>query len=306
MPAYFESPAHRIDVLGGIVSGTLPLKYAYAGSAAHTHSMLARSGGYLSVIGPTSLEAQAWGCLPPGSRPSALAEIGPGNGVHTNALLGDLQARGAPVRRYLGLDFSETLLSLCSKRLAAAGSPNPIVHTGVWDVESGPTSLIHEWRRGGEPIVVGLFGQTIGNVEDASTTLANVHDSLEPGDTLVLTLALRRHDEPSARALAPYRSGLFHDAVLEPMRAAGIAAGDMDLRMSFLDDTVVGEVELRREVTIDGHRLAAGHRVRCFRSRRFVPDQVPQLLDRAYWSTRAVVFDDEMEHAVVIGARKAG
>jgi hypothetical protein len=35
-PAFFESGSHRRDVVNGVTSGSLPLRYAYAGSAAPT------------------------------------------------------------------------------------------------------------------------------------------------------------------------------------------------------------------------------------------------------------------------------
>jgi len=307
MDAFFESASHERDVINGIISGVLPLKYAYAGSAARTHDRLARSDGYLSVIGSAVAEADALMRLAPAVRLlSALVEIGPGNGEHTTALLTHLRTRGAPIRRYLGLDFSATLLAVCRDRLATTPGPDVRVSTGIWDIEAGPSPLIHRWREASDPIVVGLFGQTLGNVESASDTLANIHGSMMTGDVLVVTLALWQEGQAEEDILAPYRTTVFRHAVLEPLRAAGVAAEQVDLRIAVSDMTVIGEAVFRSPVTVGGCVLGAGHTVRCFRSRRFEAVGVPTLLDRTHWSGPLVAFDDEGRHAVVVGTKRSG
>ena len=304
--ASFENPAHRVDVVAGIAAGVVPLKYAYAGSAAHTHDRLARSPGYLDVVGPAALEADALGSLMPYAElPSSLVEIGPGNGVRTAALLLNLCTRGAMVRRYLALDFSGTLLTLCKSQLIEAFGQRLTVHTGVWDMESGPSRLIDEWRAGNGPLVVGLLGQTLGNVENATETLRNIHASTSAGDVLVVTVALLG-EQPVDDVLAPYQTMVFRAAVLEPLLAAGVAAEDIELHVRLIDATVVAEVAFRSPATVGGHVIAAGHTVRCFRSQRFEARHVPALFDQAQWRLRRVLVDDENGHAVVICARKAG
>lgn len=303
---YFENAEHRADVVAGIVAGIVPLKYAYAGSAARSHDQLARSHGYLDVVGSAALEADALGCLMPYAElPPGLVEIGPGNGMRTVGLLSHLWDRGAPVRRYLALDFSRTLLAICRHELASAVAGRLTVQTGVWDMESGPSPLIDEWRVDGNPIVVGLLGQTLGNVESTVETLAYIYASMTPGDVLVVTLALVG-EQPVENILAPYRTPMFRDAVLEPLLATGIAPDDIELQLSVTDATVIGEVVFRSATTVGPHAIEAGHKVRCFRSQRFDAGQLPALFDQKRWSLRRIVFDDENAHAVVICARKSG
>jgi L-histidine Nalpha-methyltransferase len=305
--AFFESPLHERDVVNGIISGTLPLKYAYTGSAARTHDLLARSDGYLNVIGSAVTEADTVAGLAPHERfQSALVEIGPGNGAHTTALLTRLRARGTPIRRYLGLDFSSTLLAICQGRLLKTFVSELSVDTGVWDIETAPSPLLGEWRESPDPIIVALFGQTLGNVESVVDTLSNIHESMVAGDVLIVTITLLRDGEPEDEILAPYRTSVFLEAVLEPMRAAGVAADQVDLRVTLADSTVIGEAVLRAPVELAGCQLGAGHTVRCFLSRRFDATQVPNLFDRTHWSCRPVVIDDDGRHAVVVGMRLSG
>jgi L-histidine Nalpha-methyltransferase len=91
---YFENSSHRESVIRCIGDGVLPLKFAYAGSAAHTHDRLARSEGYQSVVGLVSHEVDV--LLADGFPVEALTrmvEIGPGNGMHTVAFLRLLGSR---------------------------------------------------------------------------------------------------------------------------------------------------------------------------------------------------------------------
>jgi L-histidine N-alpha-methyltransferase len=303
---FFESEAHRAEVIAGIAAGIVPLKYAYAGSAAMTHDQLARTDGYRGVVGSAALEADALGCLMPyPALPRELVEIGPGNGQRTVALLSHLRDRGAVLDRYLALDFSGTLLDMCRHQLATAMDRQFAVHTGVWDVESGPSTLIDDWRADGRPVVVGLLGQTLGNVESAIDTLVHLYSSMAPGDVLIVTLALVG-EQPAEEILAPYRTTLFRDAVLEPLLATGIAPQDVEFQVSLSDATVIGEVVFRAHTTIGPHVIAAGHKVRCFRSQRFEAAHLPAMFDQKRWSLRRIVFDDENVHAVVICARKSG
>jgi L-histidine N-alpha-methyltransferase len=306
-PAFFEIPAHETDVINGIVTGHLPLKYAYAGSAAHTHDKLARSSGYRSVIGSHSHEMWALGrYLPYAKLPSSVVEIGPGNGAHSVALLSNLLHAGAPLRRYLGLDFSDTLVTLSRGRIANSLGDCLVVDSGRWDVEAAPSTVIDEWRTDAEAVLIGLFGQTIGNVEDPIKTFTHIYDSSSPGDVLVVTVALLGKDAGPDEVLAPYRTEVFRDAVVEPLRAARIAAEDMELRLNFVDGTVIGDVVLRSPVIVGGHPLAVGHRVRCFRSRRFTAAQVRDLFDRSNWSVEHMAINVQNDHAVIIGRHKNG
>ncbi|MFF5218649.1 L-histidine N(alpha)-methyltransferase [Micromonospora sp. NPDC000442] len=279
----------------------MPLKFAYAGSAAHTHDAYARSAGYLSMLTSARHEADALvatGVVAAGAL--ALAEIGPGNGGRSRAFLDRLADRGLPCQRYLALDFSETLLGLACARLARFAGDRMSVDSHVWDIEHGTSGSVERWRVGPGPVVGCLLGHTLGNVESPVEVLANIHDALRTGDVLLLSVALGAAGCPAPdTALAPYRSPEFRDAALQPLLAAGLAEADLEFALSWRDDVVVGEAVLRRSVCLDGVPLPAGHRIRCFQSRRFRTRDVIVAVGEAGWQVRDAVQAPGGTHLVV-------
>ncbi|WBB53991.1 L-histidine N(alpha)-methyltransferase [Verrucosispora sp. WMMD573] len=284
----------------------MPLKFAYAGSAAHTHDTYASSADYLSMLTAAHHEADALisaGMLAVGAL--TVAEIGPGNGGRSRAFLERLGSRGRPCRRYLALDFSETLLGIACARLTRFAGDRMSVDSHVWDIECGTSCAVERWRAGTAPVVGCLLGHTLGNVEQPVRVLANIRDALCVGDVLLLSVALApRHTATADAVLAPYRSPEFREAALQPLLAAGLAGADLDFALTWHDDVVVGEAVLRRPARLDDGELAAGHRIRCFQSRRFRPRDVIVAVEEAGWQVRAVAYAPGDAHLVVTAARR--
>jgi L-histidine Nalpha-methyltransferase len=306
---FFENSGHGESVLRCISEGVLPLRYAYAGSAAYTHDRLAGSDDYRSVIGSVELELRAFGSDGfPSAALSRVVEIGPGNGVHTVALLRSLAARGQPTRSYLGLDFSATLLGLACERIREAFGGKVSLQSAVWDMEAGPSARIERWRVGlgrDGPVVACLLGHTLGNVDSGEQVLGNIHRSLRAGDVLAVGVTLRPHGDDHAAVLAPYQTDAFRAAAIEPLRAAGIAADDLDFGVHYADGAVIGEAVFVRKVRVGPMLVPAGHVLHCFFSRRFALSEVLTMLERTGFQLRTAVADDAREHAVVIAAHAA-
>ncbi|PZG13156.1 hypothetical protein C1I95_24285 [Micromonospora craterilacus] len=288
-----------------IRAGRVPLKFAYAGSAAYTHDTYARSAGYLSMLTSARHEADALitaGVVAAGAL--AVAEIGPGNGGRSRAFLARLANRGRPCRRYLALDFSETLLGIACARLARFAGDRMSVDSGVWDIECDASGSVERWRRGPAPVVGCLLGHTLGNVEHPAAALANIGAALRPDDVLLLSVAVGPPDESAAVVLAPYRSPEFRAAALQPLLAAGLPDATLEFVLSWRDGVAIGEAVLRRPVSMDGATLAAGHRIRCFQSRRFRPHDVIADVGDAGWQIRDAVSAPGGNHLVVTASRR--
>ncbi|MFG1777554.1 L-histidine N(alpha)-methyltransferase [Micromonospora sp. NPDC049048] len=298
--SHFESDRHRRAALAAIRVGRIPLKYAYAGSAAYTHDAYARSGGYLSMLASARYEAEALiATRGPGVDRLAVAEIGPGNGGRSSAFLGRLTSLGHPCRRYLALDFSATLLAIACARLARFAGAGMSVDSHVWDIEAGASGGVERWRPERDAVIVCLLGHTLGNVERPTATLANIRASLRRGDVLVLSVVVARPGEAADEVLAPYRSRQFRDAALEPLLAAGLSDADLDFVVRWHDATVTGEAVLRRPAALDGACLPAGHRVRCFQSRRFHHLDVIAAVRDAGWHIRDAASAPGGNHLVI-------
>ncbi|GIE99676.1 L-histidine N(alpha)-methyltransferase [Paractinoplanes rishiriensis] len=300
--AYFERPGHRHAVEQGIVDGKLPLKFAYAGSAAHTHDRLARHEGYQAVTGAAANVRETFRSAGLDEVP-AIVEIGPGNGLNSMTILRRLGDAKRPPRMLLGLDFSETLLGMAEANFRR--ELGEVSFTGhVWDVEAEPTAAVDSWRPPETPVPVLLLGNTIGNFEQPSAALGHVRRSMRMGDTLVIGATLRR-DGINARSMTePYRNATFTEAALEPLHACGVSPADVCFTVDYIDDEVVGFAVLRRGLNILGHELPPGHRVRCFVSHRFTPDHIHSIVRAAGLVVGVSRIDEAANHIVVTAAKE--
>jgi L-histidine N-alpha-methyltransferase len=283
--AFFENARHHSLVLGGLVCGRLPLKFAYAGAGAHLHAAYAASSDYRQLMAAAHdadavLRARLTGHLAGG-----LVDIGPGTGTRTSRLLTRLDELGHPCHRYLGVDFSTEMLHLSRCRLAADGT-RAACTSHVWDVEESATAQVGRWRLAA-PLLACLLGNTLGNLEQPRAALDNIRRSLRPGDALLATVLAV--PSPGEDPLAGYRSAVFRRSVLAPLHAVGVRDADLVLRLE--DDSVVGEAVIPGPVQLPGLRLPAGHRIRCFRSRRFSAATVRAAFESSGWSVHSVVPD---------------
>lgn len=302
---WLEQDGHLHQILDHVRSGYLPLKYAYAGSAAFTHDALARTAGYAEVIGSAQHEADVLASARPFGLPEQIVEVGPGNGVHTAAWFDTAggTARGSFGRRYLGVDFSATLLALAAKTLRAH-RPEVEVSTERWDLEGRPTSHIESWRRGPGPVLACLLGHTLGNLEDPHKALRNLAFSLRAGDTLLVSLTLFRPGADEDAILDPYRSETFTAAVLEPLRAAAFADSDLRLELRLVGRTVIGQAHVMQPTTVAGRSFAQSTVIRCFTSTRFLPEEALSLLSPLNgWTTAHWAVDDGGTHMAIVARR---
>jgi len=233
--------------------------------------------------------------------PLQIAEIGPGNGVHSAAFLTEIANGAAAASRYLAIDFSQTLLQMASRRITETCGEYIDVATALWDVEQSECGLIDEWRTGGEPIVICLLGNTIGNVEDPVDVLHNIAASAREGDLLLISVTLTSPSRGSRYALAPYETEVFEAAVLEPFVMAGISRESLKLALSVADDAVEGVVQVVDPISFEGVEVAEGEQIRCFVSRRFTESMVGPLLMKSGWEPQYQA--DSGDHLVVAAVR---
>ena len=323
---FLEDPAHGELILAHADSGLLPLKYAYAGSAAFTHAALASTEGYHAVVGTAELEVRALmkavrGAAPP----TQVAEIGPGTGEHTLAFLSLLQEAAAAERargiaefslspddarpagiRYLGLDFSSTLLTVAQECLARGLAVGGVrfggldVRTAAWDLERGRTERVARWRRETGPVLMCLLGHTLGNLGDPVAALRHLAASARPGDLLLVGLTLYPQDASPDAILAPYLNDVFAAAVLEPLRAAEFGAEDVSFEVRRRGRAVVGDVTFARRVDRSGHTYRPGPKVQCFFSTRFLPSEGLEIVRQAGWTVQSYAIDQPAEHLAIV------
>jgi len=302
--SYFENPVHHVDLVKSISSGAVPLKYAYAGSAAFTHDRYASTADYAGMMANAVSESDT--LLSAGVEDLAahsVAELGPGNGLHSIAFLRSLSERGRIFRRYLAMDFSATLLGIATARLRESFDHDFLVDTTVWDVEEQQSLCVERWRTGEKGVLVCMLGHTLGNFEDPAQALHNLGVGLRDGDILLVSVLLRPSPAFMESALTAYRADAFRCAALEPLLAAGLNLTDLDLTLRYDDSAVVGEVTLLRDARLDDMDLPGGHHFRCFLSRRFGRDEVVRLIEQTGWSIRAAQVDETDHHMTVVAAR---
>ncbi|MBV1849995.1 L-histidine N(alpha)-methyltransferase [Catellatospora tritici] len=299
--SYFESEHHREEFRKHLARRTVPVKFAFAGSGALTYEALANSDGYQEVVGELDFELDALFGQTGLGQGSAdqVCEVGPGNGLHTAALLAALTARGLAPSRYLCLDFSQDLLTIVNRPLAKFPME---FRSDVWDFESGATGSIARWRRKDEPVLGLMLGHTIGNPVDPLSVLRNMRDSLNPGDLILISVALLPERADEARILSPYRNETFTNAAIEPLRAAGIPSELIRFDLCLRDVDVIGDAIITGNVTAMGIDIAAGERIRCFKSRRFRGAEFGRLVEAAGWTVTRQAQDGTAEHGAILAS----
>jgi L-histidine N-alpha-methyltransferase len=300
-PSFFESDEHRRLFLDHLKRRDLPLKFAYAGSAAYTHDELAKTASYRVVAGEAKTEARLLaGHQVPTTEPLQLAEIGPGNGTHSAILIKELGVWApGPVTRYLALDFSRNLLNLAVRAISSSTTADVRVH--VWDVESGPTEAVGTWRTPGR-VVALLLGSTLGNLHDPVVALRHLRASVEKGDLLLMGAALLPTPVDERQILQPYEQPVFRAAALEPLRAIGIDTDDCGFRVWLDGATVRADALLTKAVRVDGLMVERGTRIRCFQSRRFTRAELEIALQEAAWQPLSHVAAENKAQMTILAA----
>jgi len=287
-----------------IEAGHVPLKFAYAGSAAYTHDQYANTIAYTDMMASAAEESgtlvSSGLCRSP---VHSVAEVGPGNGLHSVALLRHLAALGVPVNRYLGMDFSATLLNITCTRLRQCFGTELVVDAKIWDIEDQSSMCVEHWRIGTDALLVCLLGHTLGNTEDPAQALTNLRTSLRDDDILLASVLLRRAVPPAEQDFAAYRTAEFRQAALEPLLAAGLDPRDLEFTVRYENDAFIGEALLLRDARLQHANLSSGFRVRCFLSRRFDAPSVLRMFEQTGWSVRTAALDVPSDHMTVVALR---
>jgi L-histidine N-alpha-methyltransferase len=300
--SFLEDATHRRSLLDGIAGGSVPLKFAYAGSAAYTHCSYAETTDYVGTDFPAKQEFTT--LIESGMCAGGIAdvvEVGPGDGVRTVDLLEHLRGACLGVSRYLALDFSATLLDLVGRRVRERIGLGLGLASHVWDMEDAtPSPVVERWRSGDSPVLTCLLGHTLGNLEDPAQAMRNLAALLRPGDLLLASVLLR---PPSAPMSDGYHTEAFRRAALEPMVAAGIALDDMKFSVEYRDHAFIGEVTLLHGTRLGDTVLPPGHTFRCFMSRRFDGNSVVRLFEQSGWLVPTAIVDQGGDHMTIVASR---
>lgn len=267
---FFECSEHLDAALTALSARKVPLKFAYAGSAARTHFQLARSAGYQHVNWPIAGEATAARGLAPG-RKLRLVEFGPGTGHHSAHLLAELVDE-LNAQRYIGVDFTRGLF-VGAAHLIKQAAPELLVTFTCCDLEAEP-ALMPDPPNDSLTLFL-VLGGLIANVDSPEQTLRNIRESLEAGDVGLISVPGYRAGVSAEDYIAPYQSISFRKAALEPLCALGLKVDEDQLNVRW--DRVAREVVATVDVNIDGER----QEIHCFRSRRFIPDRFEAVLTAA-------------------------
>ncbi|HUI56447.1 MAG TPA: L-histidine N(alpha)-methyltransferase [Bryobacteraceae bacterium] len=113
--------------------------------------------------------------------PSAVAELGSGNGIKTRPILESLRRRERVV--YYPIDLSTTALAKCSLELGPLGTVAPIEKSYL----EGMCEVVAR-RAAGQTLLVLFLGSTIGNFEPEAAIdfVYALRSQLQAGDALLL------------------------------------------------------------------------------------------------------------------------
>lgn len=273
----FESERQCSDFLSSLVEGYVPLKFAYVGSAAHTHDLLASTEGYAAIVGSVKEEIRVLsdGLLQSGEKvPLNLVELGPGNGRHTGAFISELSSV-LPFSKFELMDYSKTLVELASQRLSEV-HPSVEFNTSQIDLEDCSSDL--DFGQGDDPTLILMFGNTLGNVESWKESLGHLFDGMRPNDILFTSYAVYDPKVDPSVYLDGYRTDELRNAALEPLVMTGADSASVEFVVSFDAEqlAIVGKATFLAETVISCSdmevRQSSGSSVRCFLSRRFLPD----------------------------------
>ena len=299
----FETNQHAREFWQALKNSVVPLKFAYTGSAAFTHNVLAKQASYKQVAGETAIEIEAvMQSIAPKRTSLEVCDIGPGNAMHSILFLSELQDRDLVLTRYLALDFSATLLGIAREAIAE-NLPALEFHSSIWDFEKSSTEAIRNWRSSTNALVT-LTGHSLGNAQLPERVLSNIGASCDPGDMLVLGVALMAVDAVKDDIVGDYENDIFKSAALEPLRMAGVPVeqGRLSLTFSDAEQAVVGDFVSGAHTNLqfedDAITITPGDKIRCFISRRFQDEVVRGLLRETRWGLQSARYSANRSHGV--------
>lgn len=294
----FEHPKHERDFATHLRLGRVPTKYGFSGSAAPLHDQLSRESAYQSVANALEVELE----VARQSQATMICDLGPGPGRHSVSFLRQhTEGRAHGAIRYLALDFSEINCGLTLTAIRA-DFDDIDARASTWDLEDGPTDAVREWRDdGASPVLVLFLGHTIGNPYDPAAVLQNIHSSLVRGDEMVISVALYQASRTAEEYVATYGSRFVRESLLAPFAMFGIPLDEACFALEFTQREVRGYVSFPSAVlSHDGDQLVPpGQRIQCFRSARFLADEIDALLRSTGWDLLSSACSQDRSHYAV-------
>jgi L-histidine Nalpha-methyltransferase len=283
----FESKDQLRAFLIALSGSAIPGKFAYVGEAAATYNAHALTKVYSqvtrSIADESSLLLEVWGQEL--NSIGTLADVGPGNGLHSADLLQHLLATANWLpSKYLAIDYSLHMAELAKqnmKRLVRETQANSI----IFDIESTFTQASSHRPDVLESIYF-LLGNTVGNVESIPRAMEGIRSLAGNGARLLIGCALFDEYCSAESYLKPYRMKTYIDCVLHPLMMIGVPRRSMAPTAEFNPDTrtistlVRFKEDFQANILDESVTVKAGSTIRCALSRRFLPGEIPDLLKR--------------------------
>lgn len=295
----FESEDQLRAFLRALSGSAIPGKFAYVGEAAATYNTHALTKEYgqvtRSVADESSLLLEVWGHEL--NSISSLADIGPGNGLHSASLLQRLLAATNWLpSKYLAIDYSLHMAELAKqnmKRLVRGIQVNSI----SFDIESTFTQASSHLPDVLETVYF-LLGNTIGNVESISRAIEGIRSLAGSGARLLIGCALFDECRSTDSYLESYRMKTYIDCVLYPLMMIGVPRRSIAFTADFDPDTKTISTlarfkeDFQANILDDSVTVKAGSIIRCALSRRFLPGEIPNLLKR--WNISVIGMAEDL------------
>jgi uncharacterized SAM-dependent methyltransferase len=294
----FESEDQLRAFIRALSGSAIPGKFAYVGEAAATYNAHALTKEYGQVTrseaDESSLLLEVWGRELNSIR--TLADVGPGNGLHSAGLLRRLSATANWLpSKYLAIDYSLHMAELAKqnvKRLIREIQVNSI----LFDIESTFTQASAHLPDVLEAIYF-LLGNTIGNVESISRAIEGIRSLAGNGARILIGCALFDEYRSAESYLKPYRMKTYIDCVLYPLTMIGVPRRLITFTAEFNPDTktiftlVRFKEDFQANALDENVTVKAGSTIRCALSRRFLPGEIPNLLRQCNVSVLGVAED---------------
>ena len=283
----FESEDQLRAFIRALSGAAIPGKFAYVGEAAATYNAHALTKEYgqvtRSVVDESALLLEVWGQELNLIR--TLVDVGPGNGLHSVALLRRLSSTvdWSP-SEYLAIDYSLHMAEIAKRNIKRLNSEIKI-NSILYDIEGAFAQAESHLLNVHESIYF-LLGNTIGNVESISRAVQGMRNIVGNGARLLIGCALFDEYRSAESYLKPYRMNTYRDCVLHPLIMIGVPSYAITFAVEFNPDTrIISTLARFKEdfsTTVLGEDVVvkAGSTIRCALSRRFLPGEIPDLLNQ--------------------------
>jgi hypothetical protein len=283
----FESENQLKAFIRALSGAAIPGKFAYVGEAAANYNTHALTREYRqitrSVAEESALLSEVWD--EELNSAGTLVDVGPGNGLHSAALLQRLlPAVGWLPSEYLAIDYSFHMAEIAKRNMKSL-IPEIQVNSILHDIESTFTRASSHLPDVLESMYF-LLGNTIGNVESISQAIQGIRSLAGDGARLLIGCALFEEYRSTESYLRPYRMSTYRDCVLHPLTMIGVPRHIIAFDVEFNPDTRTISTLARfsedfsATVLDESVVVKAGSTIRCALSRRFLPGEIPDLLQQ--------------------------